>query len=316
MGFKAFMCNSGLAEFARADDTTLHAGMREAARLRLPVAVHAETEEITKGLTERLTQAGQTDIRAFLASRPVAAEVDAIERAGRMARETGCHLHVVHISSGRGVAAALEARAAGADISIETCPHYLFFTGDDMLRLGAVAKCAPPLRREQERESLWKALARGDVDIIGSDHSPCLPELKDRANFFEVWAGLQGVQSTLSPVLLNCLGGPHRLTLDRIAQLTAANPARRFGIPNKGTIAVGQHADLTLADLNTTAEVRPEKLLQRHPVSPYVGQTLRGVIRSTYRRGEVPHLFRWKNNSRDAGTQFVRPETTRYAESS
>jgi allantoinase len=313
MGFKAFMCNSGLAEFPRADDATLYAGMCEAARLTLPVAVHAETEEITKGITDRLMQAGQTDIRAFLASRPVAAEVDAIERAGRMARETGCRLHVVHISSGRGVAAALEARAAGTDISIETCPHYLFFTGDDMLRMGAVAKCAPPLRSEQERESLWKALVRGDVDIIGSDHSPCSPELKNRSSFFDIWGGIAGVQSTL-PTLLNGLNNSLGLTLERIADLTAAGPARRFRIANRGTIAAGQYADLTLADLNATAEVRTEQLLQRYSVSPYVGQKLRGVIRATYRRGECI----CSDGTIKAKTpgQFVRPEINRYAESS
>ena len=313
MGFKAFMCNSGLAEFPRSDDATLYAGMREAARLGLPVAVHAESEEITKGITDRLLQAGQTDVRAFLASRPVAAEVDAIERAGRMARETGCKLHVVHISSGRGVAAALEARAAGADISIETCPHYLFFTSDDMLRIGAGAKCAPPLRSEQEREALWKALVRGDVDIIGSDHSPCSPELKDRSSFFDVWGGIAGVQSTL-PVLLESLGSSRGLTLERMTQLTAANPAGRFRIANKSTIAAGGQADLTLVDINASAELRPEQLLQRHPASPYVGKTIRGVVRATYRRGEC--ICSDGRIAAETPGRFVRPEINRHAESS
>ena len=111
VGFKAFLCNSGLPEFPRADDLTLYEGMREAARLDLPVAVHAESEEITSGLTRRLIAAGRNDIAAFLESRPVIAEAEAITRAGRLAREAGCRLHVVHISSGSGVAAALEARA-------------------------------------------------------------------------------------------------------------------------------------------------------------------------------------------------------------
>jgi allantoinase len=280
MGFKAFMCDSGLAEFPRADDETLYSGMQQAARLGLPVLVHAENEEATKSITQRLIRAGQTDIRAFLASRPVAAEVEAIQRAGRMARETGCSLHVVHVSSGSGVAAALEARAAGADISIETCPHYLFFTGEDMLRIGAAAKCAPPLRGAHEREGLRKALSHGDVDIVGSDHSPCSPELKDRASFFEIWGGIAGIQSTL-PVLLT-LGLP----IDRIAAVTAGNGARRFRIPEKGSIGVGFHADLALVDLNAKTDVRAERLLQKHRCSPYIGESLRGAIRATWRRGE------------------------------
>lgn len=280
IGFKAFMCDSGLAEFPRADDDTLFAGMQEAARLDLPVLVHAENEETTQAITLQLIQAGQTDIRAFLASRPIAAEVEAISRAGRMAREAGCRLHVVHISSGSGVAAALEARAAGADISLETCPHYLFFKGEDMLRIGAAAKCAPPLRSEHERQALRNALSRSEVDIVGSDHSPCAPELKNRASFFEIWGGIAGVQSTLSVLLT--LDVP----LDRVASLVAANGAKRFRIAGKGAIAPGLHADLALVDLSANTELRPETLLQKHRLSPYTGEKLRGAVRATYRRGE------------------------------
>jgi allantoinase len=280
MGFKAFMCDSGLAEFPRADDETLLAAMHEAARLNLPVLVHAENEDTTKAITQRLVRAGQTDIRAFLASRPIAAETEAITRAGQLARETGCSLHIVHISSGSGVAAALEARAAGADISLETCPHYLFFTGEDMLQLGAVAKCAPPLRSAHEREALRQAVFQDNVDIVGSDHSPCAPELKVRSSFFDIWGGIAGVQSTLQ--VLFSLG----LQPERVAALTASRPASRFRIPEKGSITAGLHADLTLADLAATTELRSETLLQKHPVSPYPGKTLQGVIRATFRRGE------------------------------
>ena len=202
VGFKAFMCDSGLPEFPRADDATLYFGMVEAARLNLPVAVHAESEEITKRLAQQLIAEARHDIRAFLESRPVAAEVEAIRRAGTFAREAGCRLHVVHISSGSGVAAALEARHLGTDISIETCPHYLFFSEGDLLRIGAIAKCAPPLRNIEERESLRHAARHGEIDIIGSDHSPCPPEMKDRASFFEIWGGIAGVQSTI-PALLD-----------------------------------------------------------------------------------------------------------------
>jgi allantoinase len=304
MGFKAFLCDSGLAEFPRADDDTLYTAMHEAARLDLPVLIHAENEETTKALTQRLIQAGQTDIRAFLASRPIAAEVEAISRAGRMARETGCRLHVVHISSGSGVAAALEARALGADISIETCPHYLYFTGEDMLRIGAAAKCAPPLRSAHEREALWQAVLRNEVDIIGSDHSPCAPELKDRASFFEIWGGIAGVQTTL-PVLLDRGFHARSLPLERVAALTATNGARRFRIAEKGTLAPGFHADLALVDLHSLTEVKAETLLQRHRVSPWLGQTLLGSVRATFRRGERI-CFDGKITAATPG-RFIRP---------
>jgi allantoinase len=281
IGFKAFLCDSGLPEFPRADDLTLYEGMREAARSGLPVAVHAENEEVTKGLTKRLIAEGRHDIPAFLESRPVAAEVEAIQRAGLLARQTACRLHVVHISSGSGVAAALEARALGADISIETCPHYLFFTEEDLLRIGAIAKCAPPLRSAAERASLWDAVRRGEVDIIGSDHSPCPPEMKDRENFFEIWGGIAGVQTTL-PVLIASGLGP-----ERIAAMTAANGAKRFNLGMKGSIETGCHADLALVDSDRYFEVTQKALIHRHGSSPYIGCRLRGVVRKTIRRGEI-----------------------------
>lgn len=281
VGFKAFMCDSGLPEFLRADDLTLYEGMRRAARFDLPVAVHAESEDITKALTRRMLECGRRDISAFVESRPIIAEVEAIQRAGLLAREAGCKLHIVHVSSGRGVAAAIEARAAGADISIETCPHYLTFTEEDLLRIGALAKCAPPLRRAAGRESLWDSVLRGDVDVVASDHSPCPPGMKARENFFEVWGGIAGVQWTRSALMEKGLDAA------RIAELTAANPARRFNIARKGRIEVGNDADLAIMDLNAAQVVREADLLQRHRITPYAGMTLRGVTRHTIRRGEV-----------------------------
>ncbi len=195
VGFKAFLCDSGLPEFPRADDLTLFEGLCEAARLGLPVAVHAESQEITQGLAQKIAQQERSSVRAFLASRPLLAELEAIQRATLLAREAGAKLHIVHVSSGRGVALAAEARAQGTDVSIETCPHYLFFTEEDVERLGAVAKCAPPLRNSVEQDALWTQLIAGNVDIVASDHSPAPPEMKT-SDFGRAWGGIAGVQST------------------------------------------------------------------------------------------------------------------------
>jgi allantoinase len=281
VGFKAFLCNSGLPEFPHADDLTLYEGMLEAARTGLPVAVHAESDGITKGLSNRLIAEGRCDIPAFLESRPVLAEVEAIERAALLAREARCKLHVVHISSGRGVAAALDARARGTDISIETCPHYLFFTEDDLLKIGAVLKCTPPLRSAQERDALWDFVVRGLVDIVGSDHSPCPPAMKQKDSFFAIWGGIGGIQSTLAVLL------EHGLPLPDIARMTATNPARRFGIADRGSIQVGHKADFVLVDLAASFTLQPDALLQRHRISPYAGRRFKGVVRQTYRDGEL-----------------------------
>ena len=283
IGFKAFMADSGLPEFPRSDDLTLYEGMREAAALGLPVAVHAESHELVQALTARALSAGRTGVRDFLESRPVVAEVEAIQRAALLAGEADAKLHIVHVSSGRGVVAALEARARGVDLTIETCAHYLHFTGADMERLGAVAKCAPPLRDMAERKWLVRAMARGDIDMITSDHSPAPASMKQGVNFFAIWGGIAGVQSTLA-VLLD-LAPP-----ERIAALTAANPAKRFGIAGKGRLAVGCDADFMLVDLQAEYTVTRESLFQKHGFSPYLGETFRGVVRRTVLRGETIFL--------------------------
>jgi allantoinase len=300
VGFKAFMSNSGLPEFPRADDVTLLDGLREAARLNLPVAVHAESEELTRGLAART--AART-VRAFLDSRPVIAELDAIQRALLLSAEAGARLHIVHVSSGRGVAMAAEARARGVDVTIETCPHYLHFTEDDVERLGAIAKCAPPLRSGEDHEALWAELQRGHVDIVASDHSPAPPSMKT-GDFIAAWGGIAGVQSTL-PVLLDRGCRQRGLSLERVASLVAGEPARRFRIARKGSIEVGHDADLTLVDRDERWTLSAADLQQRHALSPYLGESFRGRVRRTIRRGET--LFRDGQITASGGGRLVRP---------
>ena len=174
----------------------------------------------------------------FLASRPVAAEVEAIGQAVEIAADTGAKLHIVHVSSGSGVARAAEARARGVDVSVETCPHYLFFTEEDLERIGVAAKCAPPLRDRRRARRLWAELLDGRVDMVASDHSPTDPSLKKDGDFRTSWGGIAGVQSTLAVLFERGLGG-RRLRFERIASLIAANPAARFKIPRKGALAAG-----------------------------------------------------------------------------
>jgi len=280
-GFKAFMCPSGIADFAWADDETLYRGMEIAARLGLPVLLHAESAAITGALTERARQAGRRDVRAFLESRPVRAELEAVGRALLYAEETRCRVHLVHLSSARAVELVRRAAANGfADATCETCPHYLLLTERDMERMSARAKCAPPLRSESERTELLARLISGDIDTVGSDHSPAPLELKEHDDFFDAWGGIAGVQTTLRALLT--LDVP----LERIAQVTATSPARRFRLPGKGSIEVGNDGDLAVVDINDSSELTREELRDRHRLSPYVGRTLRGRIRHVLLRGE------------------------------
>ncbi len=282
IGFKAFMSNSGIDDFKAVDDVSLYKGMKLAAELGLPVAVHAESEAMTSALMKQIRERGGKSIKDYLQSRPVIAELEAINRALFFAEETGCALHVVHVSTARGIALIAEAKKRGVNVTCETCPHYLHFTEDDLERLGAVAKCAPPLRSEKEKLELWQAVKRGEVDLIASDHSPSSPDLKERADFFEVWGGVSGVQSTLQ-VLLSQEG----VSLQHITALTANNPAERFRLKNKGRLELDYDADLTLVNLSDTQTLTKENLFYRHKQSPCLGQTFRGVIRQTFVRGQA-----------------------------
>jgi allantoinase len=290
IGFKAFMCNSGLDEFPAAYERTLRAGMKRAAALKLPVAVHAESDTLTRKLAGERLAHGLTSIRDWLDSRPIEAELDAIRRAADLAGETGCKLHVVHVSCGEGVAVIAAARQRGADVSCETCPHYLTLTEDDVFQLGAVAKCAPPLRTGPSQDQLWTELLGGGVTTVGSDHSPCLPVMKLGEDFFQVWGGIAGVQHTL-PLLIS--EGHHRRGLDlpSIARLTSHNVAVRFNLPpEKGGIKIGAEADLAFVDLAAEYEVKRWDLLNRHPLSPYAGRWLRGKVVRTMISGSTVFL--------------------------
>jgi allantoinase len=281
VGLKTFMCNSGIGDFESVDQKTLRSGMKRASALDLLVAVHAESEEMTSALTGEARAAGKNSARDYLDSRPIAAELEAIRVAIDLAGETGCRLHIVHVSSGRGVAAVAEARARGIDVTCETCPHYLVLTERDMEQLGAVAKCAPPLRSSEDQRQLRNRLRA--ITTIGSDHSPSPPEMKQRDNFFDVWGGISGCQHLL-PLLLDA-----DLPRDEIARLTSGDVASRFRVPAKGAIAVGKDADFTLVDLNAQEVVAAESLHYRHQQSPYVGRTLKSRVRRTFLRGQMIH---------------------------
>jgi allantoinase len=268
IGFKAFMPASGTDDFPNADDATLHAGMAIAARLGAIVAVHAENDALTSR-----PRAG-TSWRDYAASRPPVAETEAIARALAFAEDTGCALHVVHVSTGRGVELVAEARARGVDATCETCPHYLFLREEDMETLGVVAKCAPPLRAP---EPLWERLAQ--IALVASDHSPCPPELKDPDDYFFAWGGIAGAQTTL-PLLLT------RADPATVARLTAHGPAERFGIARKGALKTGYDADLALVDLGTLDDLRAEDLKYRHKLSPFLGRRLPRVVRTLLRGAE------------------------------
>jgi allantoinase len=280
IGFKAFMCNSGMDDFSSVDEPSLRQGMKRAAALKLPVAVHAESESMTARLTRNAIARHGAGPRDFLGSRPIAAELEAIDRAIDLAGETGCQLHVVHVSCAAGVRLISKARERGLNVTCETCPHYLTLTGEDVERLGGLAKCAPPLRSDLEREGLWAELLAGRIQTVGSDHSPCPPEMKQASDFFKVWGGISGAQHLL-PLTLS------RGNLPLMSQVLSTNVARLFRLPRKGQIAPGFDADLTFVKLGGEFEIKTGDLFYRHPHSPYVGRRAQARVEQTWLRGQT-----------------------------
>ena len=248
MGFKAFMCPSGIDEFPAANEETLREGMKRIADIDSILLVHAEDPSL-------LREPKGPSARDFVESRPPEAEVSAIERCVALSQKTGCRVHIVHVSSTAG------ADLLGADMSGETCPHYMLYTEDDLERLGGPGKCAPPLRAERMTM----------MPIVVSDHSPSTLDLKEGGDFRKIWGGISGCQSTRQ--LLLAMDG---VELKNVAAATSTNIARRFRILDKGDIAPGFDADLWIVDLNHEDVVRREDLFYKNPFSAHEGGRIRG----------------------------------------
>lgn len=291
-GFKAFISNpggEGEGRFREVDDDTLYQGMQRIAAFGGILALHAESEEITAALSADAVRRGLNGARDFAATRPPEAELEAVARALLYSERTGCRLHFVHISTSAAIEMIHEAKLRGLDVSAETCPHYLILSESSMEDMGALAKCAPPLRSLEEKEALWDVLAGGKIDLIASDHSPCPTTLKIASglSFFEAWGGISGAQSSLELMFhegVNVRGLP----ATHISALLSELPARRFGLAGrKGSIAVGLDADLVLLNPKTSYTLTAEDLLYRHKHSPYVGMTLSCKVTATILRGNV-----------------------------
>jgi allantoinase len=288
IGFKAFMSSSG-SEFANVDDVTLYRGMDKIASLNKVLALHAESEAIVQILQKEKTEQGLCSARDYMETRPIIAELEAVNKALLYVEETGCPLHFVHISSYKAIQLIERAKKIGVNVTVETCPHYLLFTDKDFERMGPIAKCAPPLRAEEERVRLWEAIRAGMVDMISSDHSPCPTSMKkdNEYDMMQAWGGISGGQFTMEAMIdEGCI--KQGIPLTEMTRLLSTNPALRFGLyPQKGIIAEGSDADLVIVNMNTERTIKKEELLSRHKHSPYIGRTLHCAIEMTINRGRI-----------------------------
>ncbi|MEZ5100251.1 MAG: allantoinase AllB [Thermoleophilia bacterium] len=283
-GFKAFMCYSAIDEFPQVDDLSLWEGMAEIARLGSILLLHAENADIVGGLGARCRREGRLTPTDFVRSRPPISELEAVQRAILFAEDTGCAIHLVHLSVARAVELVAAAHARGVDVTCETCPHFLLFDEDDLEAVGLPLKSAPPVRSRADRDRLWALLADGTLRMVTSDHSPGHPDVK-QAGFWDSWGGISGAQSTLQ--LLLAAGPTHGLSLPAIAAVCGGEAALRFRLPGKGPVAVGNDADLALVDLGWTGTLSLDDLHYRHRYSCYAGRPIRGRIVRTLVRGQA-----------------------------
>jgi allantoinase len=285
LGFKCFLVPSGVDEFPHADANVLERVLETLAPLDTVLMAHCE---LPGPIAAAPTPAATRRYREYEATRPVAAESEAIALLLPLAERKGARVHVVHLSSAASLPLVAAARGRGVRVTVETCPHYLHFAAEDVPDGATEYKCAPPIRGRDEREALWHALAGGAIPHVASDHSPCPPARKQRdtGDFMAAWGGIASLQLTL-PVVWSGMRA-RGLALERLGEWLAAAPARLLGLERrKGAIAPGRDADFVVWDPDTMFRVHAAELLHRHPLTPYDGARLHGVVHATWLRGTL-----------------------------
>lgn len=282
--FKAFTC----APYGLEEDA-LKALMLAIKKINGTVFIHAEDDKILRKKTEELLKNGRRDPLAHVESRPSKAEEKAVKKVIELAEKTGCNLHLAHITTRQGAELVENAKAKRIQLTAETCPHFLLFTKEDMLKKGPYLKVNPAPKTSEDCAALWEALAKGTIDILTSDHAPGTKKEKE-VGWKDIWAaqiGIPGVE-TLLPLALSEGVAKGRLTLERLVDALCTRPAQIFGLyPRKGVIREGSDADLVFVDLKKETTITAEKLHYKVGWTPYEGKKIRGAPVITISRGVI-----------------------------
>lgn len=288
LGFKCFLVPSGVPEFENAREENLREALPKLAAIDLPLLVHSELPGPIEEVSRKLGKADPRKYKTWLQARPPAAETKAIEMLIRLAREFKAKIHIVHLSSELSVPLIRRAKKEGLRITAETCPHYLYFDPSAIPDGRTEFKCAPPIRDSRNNEQLWNALGKGVIDCVVSDHSPSPPAMKcfRTGNFLKAWGGIMSLQLGLPAMWTKSSDRKH--SLNDLAYWMSSGPARLAGLDTrKGSIAAGYDADLVIWNPEKHFVVRPKLLHHRHKTTPYLNESLRGVVEATFLGGEL-----------------------------
>ncbi|PWV47645.1 allantoinase AllB [Chitinophaga sp. S165] len=280
-GFKAFLVHSGIDEFPNVTAADLEKAMPIIARHHLPLLVHCELTDSQPAIQEN-----KRSYRQYMASRPQSWEQAAISLMIHLCEKYNCRVHIVHLSAADAIPQIIAAKEKGLPLTVETAQHYLYFNGEEVPDGNTSFKCAPPIRERENNQRLWEALKAGVIDFVATDHSPAPPELKalDTGDFTQAWGGIASLQLAL-PALWTA-GRSRDVTLPQIAQWLCEKPAVLAGLQDrKGKIAMGYDADFVIWDPQRSFTVSAEGLYHKHKLTPYLNETLYGVVEQTYIRG-------------------------------
>jgi len=285
-GFKCFLVHPGIDGFTMVTEQQLRAALPSLARTGLPLLVHAELPGPIDLATEKLATADWSNYATYLHSRPEEAELSAIRLLLSLCREYKFYLHIVHLSAASALPELCAARYQGLPVSVETCPHYLHFAAETIPNRATLFKCAPPIRNRANCEKLWQGLRDGIIDLVATDHSPCPPDMKrlPEGNFRTAWGGIAGLSVALPVMYTEAIA--RGFTLVDIARWMAEGPAKLASShKQKGRLAPGYDADFIVFDTEGEFVLTEAHLHFRHPISPYLGEKLCGIVKATYLRG-------------------------------
>lgn len=279
-GIKTFLCHSGIDDFPNSTENELRAVMPLLARYKIPLLVHAELADAN------IPESTDADsYQQYVHTRPQFWEVNAIRLMINLCRETGCPVHIVHLSAAEALPLIRNAKDEGLPITVETAPHYLFFESESTPDADPRFKCAPPIRDSKNKKALWKALKNGLIDFVATDHSPCPPAMKN-GSLQSAWGGISSLQLMLPAIWT--AGRSEQITINELSRWTSTEPARFLGLEKThGEISPGKEASFVIWSPEESFAVDGPSLYHRHKATPYEGKALHGKVKATWLRGKI-----------------------------